>query len=191
MPNMIVAAPRDVRDLKKLLSLSAEISEPMAIRYPKDGDDMGPGIQSQRDFRVGEWELLSSGGDVMIFAVGRMVQFAMQASIELMGKGLSAGVVDARFVKPMDEKMLVEQAKRVRLAVMVEENALAGGFGEGAIRVLEENGVATDVMALGVPDRFIGHGTIAEQLAECELDAYGIARRILARWKEREGRADA
>ncbi len=81
----------------------------MAIRYPKDGDDMGPGIQTQRDFRVGDWELLSSGHDVMIFAVGRMVQFAMQASIELMGKDISAGVVDARFIKPMDREMLIDR----------------------------------------------------------------------------------
>ena len=189
MPNMVVAAPRDVRDLKKMLSLSLELNEPMAIRYPKDGEDLGPGIQSQRDFRVGEWELLSAGSDVMIFAVGRMVQSAMQAAIELMGKGLSVGVVDARFVKPMDEAMLVEQARRVKLAVMVEENAVAGGFGEGAIRLLEEKGVSVDAIALGVPDRFIEHGTIAEQLAECGLDGYGIARRILARWEK--GKANA
>ena len=75
----------------------------------------------------------------MIFAVGRMVQAAMQASIELMGKGLSVGVVDARFVKPMDEKLLLEQARKVELAVTLEENVLTGGFGEGVLRLLEEN----------------------------------------------------
>ena len=84
---------------------------------------------------MGEWELLSSGSDVMIFAVGRMVQAAMQASIELMGKGLSVGVVDARFVKPMDEKLLLEQARKVKLAVTLEENVAAGGFGEGVLRL--------------------------------------------------------
>ena len=186
IPNMVVAAPRDVRDLKKLLSLSAGLNEPMAIRYPKDGDDMGPGIQSQRNFRVGEWELLSSGKDVMIFAVGRMVQMAMQASIELMGKGLSVGVVDARFVQPMDEKMLLEQAARVPLAVTVEENMVSGGFGEGVARLLTDRNVSCDLLVLGVPDRFIGHGTVDEQLEECGLNGYGISRRILKRWSERK-----
>ena len=186
IPNMVVAAPRDVRDLKKLLSLSAGLNEPMAIRYPKDGDDMGPGIQSQRNFRVGEWELLSSGKDVMIFAVGRMVQMAMQASIELMGKGLSVGVVDARFVQPMDEKMLLEQAAQVPLAVTVEENMVSGGFGEGVARLLTDRNVSCDLLVLGFPDRFIGHGTVDEQLEECGLNGYGISRRILKRWSERK-----
>ena len=158
----------------------------MAIRYPKDGDDMGPGIQSQRNFRVGEWELLSSGKDVMIFAVGRMVQMAMQASIELMGKGLSVGVVDARFVQPMDEKMLLEQAAQVPLAVTVEENMVSGGFGEGVARLLTDRNVSCDLLVLGVPDRFIGHGTVDEQLEECGLNGYGISRRILKRWSERK-----
>lgn len=186
MPNMIVAAPRDVRDLKKMISLSAEVGDPMAIRYPKDSEDLGPGIQSQSDFGVGEWELLSAGHDVMVFAVGRMVQAAMQASIELMGKGLSVGVVDARFVKPMDEKILLEQSAGAKLVVTVEENSVVGGFGEGVLRLLEEKGARKDVLVLGVPDRFIGHGTVAEQMVECGLDSYGIAERILKRWKERK-----
>lgn len=186
MPNMIVAAPRDVRDLKKMIALSAKVSEPMAIRYPKDSDDMGPGIQSQRDFSVGEWELLSAGSDVMIFAVGRMVQNAMQASIELMGKGLSVGVVDARFVKPMDEKMLVAQAKKAKVVVTVEENAVAGGFGEGLARCLREKNIHVDTLVIGIPDRFISHGKVAQQMAECGLDSYGISGRILNYWKERK-----
>ena len=186
MPNMIIAAPRDVRELKKMVSLSAEVNEPMAIRYPKDGEDLGPAIQSQNMFRVGEWELISGGDDAMIFAVGRMVQTAMQASIELMGKGISAGVVDARFVKPMDEKLLLEQARRVKLVVTVEENAVAGGFGEGVLRFLTENGVEADVLTLGVPDRFIGHGTVAQQMIECGLDSFGVAASVFKRWTERK-----
>ena len=186
MPNMIIAAPRDVRDLKKLVRLSADVNEPMAIRYPKDGEDLGPAIQSQNEFRVGEWELISGGEDAMIFAVGRMVQTAMQASIELMGKGMSVGVVDARFVKPMDEKLLLEQSRKVSLVVTVEENTVAGGFGEGVMRFLKENGVETDVLVLGVPDRFIGHGTVSQQMIECGLDSFGVSGSILKRWTERK-----
>lgn len=188
MPNMIIAAPRDVRDLKKLLALSAEVNDPMAIRYPKEGEDMGPGIQSQRNFAIGEWELLSDGDDVMIFAVGRMVQTAMQASIELMGKGISAGVVDARFVKPMDLDMLNRQASKVKLVVTVEENAVEGGFGEGVLRALAEANLRVNTLVCGVPDRFISHASVPQQLSECGLDGFGLSRSILKRWMEREHR---
>lgn len=186
MPNMIVASPRDVRDLKKMLALSAEVDEPMAIRYPKQIEDLGPGIQSQHDFKVGQWELLSDGHDVMIFAVGRMVQPAMQAAIELMGKGLSVGVVDARFVKPMDEEILAKYASKVKLIVTIEENTLAGGFGEGVVHLLHEKNILADTLLLGVPDDFIGHGTVSQQLAECGLNGYEVANRILKRWMERK-----
>lgn len=183
IPGLVVAAPRDVRDLKKLVDISQDYSGPMAIRYPKGCEDMGPGIQSQRRFSVGQWELLSDGRDVMIFAVGRMVSLAMQAAIELMGKGVSAGVVDARFVAPMDREMLRGKASGVRLVVTVEENVLAGGFGEGVLDALASLGMDVPVLTLGVPDRFIAQATVAQQTVECGLDALSIARRISERLK--------
>ena len=182
IPNLVIAAPRDVRDLKKLIALSVACDGPMAIRYPKGGEDLGPGIQAQQAFRIGEWELLSSGTDVMIFAVGRMVQFAMQASIELMGKGLSVGVVDARFIKPMDEALLMAQARKARMVVTVEENVLAGGFGEGVLEALARLGCDRPILPLGVPDRFIGHASIAQQLDRCGLSAAKLSQRILERY---------
>ena len=190
IPNMIIASPRDIRDLKKLVALSRDVNYPMAIRYPKDGEDLGPGIQSQRDFEIGEWELISSGADVMIFAVGRMVQLSMQATIELTGKHIAAGVVDARFIKPMDRKMLVEQARSAKLVVTVEENMISGGFGEGLLDILNEESIEVPVLTLGVPDRFVPHATVAQQLEACGLSAQQIARRIQKRYLElfRSGR---
>ena len=178
IPELIVAAPRDIRDLKKLVRLSQDVNRPMAIRYPRECEDLGPGIQSQRDFDIGEWELISSGSDVMIFAVGRMVQLSMQASIELMGKGISAGVVDARFVAPMDKNLLIEQASRAKLVVTAEDNVLSGGFGEGVLDVLAQADIHTPVMTLGVPERFIEHATITQQLEACGLTSLGISRQI-------------
>ena len=183
IPNLVIASPRDVRDLKKLVALSATLDQPMAIRYPKNGEDMGPGIQAQRDFGIGEWELLSSG-DVMIFAVGRMVQLAMQATIELMGKGVSAGVAHARFIKPMDERLLTEQAAKAKLVVTVEENVLAGGFGEGVLDALSRAGIETPTLCLGVPDRFVSHASTAEQLEACGLTPLKITDSILKRLGE-------
>lgn len=190
IPNMIVAAPRDIRDLKKLMALSQNVQMPMAIRYPKEGDDMGPGIQTQRDFGIGDWELLSSGQDVMIFAVGRMVQLAMQASIELMGKHISAGVVDARFIKPMDREMLIRQASQAKLVVTIEENVLAGGFGEGVMEILSQEALNIPILTMGIPDRFVTHASIDQQLEACGLSSLQIARRILKRYLDlvRNGR---
>lgn len=182
IPGLIVAAPRDVRDLKRLIGVSQRVNRPMAIRYPRDCEDLGPGIESQRDFRIGEWELLSSGKDVMIFAVGRMVQPAMQATIELMGKGVSAGVVDARFVAPMDRELLIKQARGVKMLVTIEENVLSGGFGEGVLDILAQEGLTLPVLTLGVPDGYIGHATVAQQLAACGLSAADVSRRILERY---------
>ena len=190
IPNMIVAAPRDIRDLKKLMALSQNVQMPMAIRYPKEGDDMGPGIQTQRDFGIGDWELLSSGQDVMIFAVGRMVQLAMQASIELMGQHISAGVVDARFIKPMDREMLIRQASQAKLVVTIEENVLAGGFGEGVMEILSQEALNIPILTMGIPDRFVTHASIDQQLEACGLSSLQIARRILKRYLDlvRNGR---
>jgi len=179
IPNLIIASPRDVRDLKKLVELSANVDAPMAIRYPKAGLDLGPGIALQQALEIGQWELLNDGSDVMFYAVGPMVQIAMQAAIELMGRGISAGVVDARFIKPMDEKLLVETAGKVRLAVTLEENSLCGGFGEGVARMLNENGVRVPVLSLGAPDEFISHARISQQRAACGLTAEQIANRTI------------
>ncbi len=184
IPGMIVAAPRDVRDLKKLVCLSQDVNAPMAIRYPRECEDLGPGIQSQREFQVGEWELLSSGKDVTIFAVGRMVQLALQATIELMGKGISAGVVDARFVAPMDRKLLLEQSWGKKLVVTAEDNVFSGGFGEGVLEMLNKENFHTPVLTLAVPDEYIEHATIAEQLKACGLTAMDISNRIQRKLKE-------
>ncbi len=184
VPGLVVAAPRDVRDLKKLVEISQDYNGPMAIRYPKGCEDMGPGIQSQRRFSIGQWELLSDGRDVMIFAVGRMVPMAMQAAIELMGKGISAGVVDARFVAPMDMDLLRRKAAGVRLVVTVEENVLAGGFGEGVLDALAAGNIGVPALTLGVPNRFIAQATVAQQTAECALDALSIAHRVRQRLSE-------
>lgn len=181
IPGMIVAAPRDIRDLRVMVALSHQTRAPMAIRYPQSCEDLGPGLQSQSVFSVGEWELLSDGKDVMIFAVGRMVQLAMQTAIELMGKQISAGVVDARFIAPIDREMLLNRSKGVRLVVTVEENTLSGGFGEAVLQAFAREGLEKPVLTLGIPDRFIGHGTVKEQWEECGLDVMHLSGQIQSR----------
>ena len=187
MPNLIVAAPRDVRDLKKLIDLSATVNQPMAIRYPKAGLDLGPRMAAQQPLKVGEWELLSDGEDVMIFAVGPMVQIAMQVAIELMGKRIRAGVVDARFIKPMDEKLLLEKSRNVQLVVTIEENSVIGGFGEGVAAELCAAGLNRRILNLGAPDRFIAHARISQQRQNCGLRVEQICARIQEAFAAEQG----
>ena len=181
MPGMIVAAPRDVRDLKRLMRLSMEVDGPMAIRYPKNGEDMGPRLTSTQRLRVGEWEELIAGEDAVILAVGRMVRVALRVSIDLMGRGIACGVIDARFVKPMDEKMLENAARSHRLIVTLEDNVLPGGFGSGVSEWLSDKGISVQLLRLGVPDEFIEYGTISEQMEACGLGADQICDAISER----------
>ena len=178
MPGIVVASPRDVRDLKRLVRLSSELDGPMAIRYAREGEDMGPRMASMAELKLGEWELLSLGEDAMIFAVGRMVSVAMRAAIELNGKGVRAGVADARFVKTMDVDLLLSLARKTRLVVTLEENTLKGGFGEGVLDELQSRGLSIPTLCLGVPDKFIPHGTVEEQQEMCGLTHLQVSESI-------------
>jgi len=153
----------------------------MAIRYPKSGEDMGARFAIGGELKVGQWEELLGGEDVQILAVGRMVRTALRASIDLMGLGVSCGVTDARFIKPMDEVLLEKAAKEHKLIVTLEDNALAGGFGSGVAEWLADHGLSVPLLRLGVPDRFIEYGMTSEQMAECGLDAESVRQVILNR----------
>lgn len=187
MPNLVVAAPRDVRDLKKMIDLSVSLNAPMAIRYPKEGLDLGPGLATQHELKVGEWELLSDGADVIFFAVGPMVQIAMQASIELMGKQIHAGIVDARFIKPMDEKLLLEKSDATRMIVSMEENSVLGGLGEGIAHTLAEHNCSKPLLILGAPDDFVAQGRISEQRKACGLSVDEICKKVSDAFSKMDG----
>lgn len=184
LPHMIVASPRDVRELKRMVALSEHVESPMAIRYSRDPGDLGHCLTDQEPLQVGKWEKMLEGTDAMILAVGRMVQVALQAAAEMAPSGLSCGVIDARFIKPMDREMLREAASREgRLLVTLEDNVLAGGFGSGVDEQLSAWALRPDVLHIAVPDAFIPHASIAEQLEMLHMDAAGVAEQIRARLK--------
>ena len=153
----------------------------MAIRYPKGGEDMGSRMTPDQRIELGQWEELLGGEDAIILAVGRMVGTALRVCIELMGAGISCGVIDARFVKPMDEKLLEKALRDHKLVITLEDNVLAGGFGSGVAEWMIDHGCTTPLLRLGVPDRFIEYGMIDEQMNECGLDAQSIRNAIIKR----------
>lgn len=174
MPNMILSAPKDEEELRQLLYSSVNYNHPSAIRYPRgtcEGVDItGPLTM----IPPGEAEVLKEGSDVVLIALGTMVRPAMEAAMKLEETGIKAGVINARFVKPLDEKRIVEAASGAAAIVTLEENALQGGFGSAVLELLEERGIRSPVKRIGVADVFIEHGGQAELRAQIGLDAAGI-----------------
>jgi 1-deoxy-D-xylulose-5-phosphate synthase len=188
VPGVTVAAPKDGNELRDLLwtALSHD-GGPFAIRFPRDS--VPAGFDPSREPEVlptGSWEILETGGDVAILAVGTMVQTALAAGKILAESGVRATVVNARFVKPMDRAVLERVRQEARLIVTVEENNLPGGFGAGVLDELETAGLTTDgVIRLGLPDDYVGHGTRGELLEEVGLTPERIAEAVV---RARSGR---
>ena len=170
MPNMTVAAPRSAAELRAMIRLSFTHPGPMAMRYPKDAPD---GEEPLREpIMPGKWEVLRNGDAAALLAVGpNMVRAALDASDALAAQGVSLRVINARFIKPMDLDIL--HALKGMPVVTLEENALSGGFGSAVKEVFDGH-----VLCLGVPDRFIPHATIGEQLADCGLDAASVTNSV-------------
>ena len=171
MPNMTVCAPRDLRALKRIMRFASGYDKPLAIRYPKTAVDLGIGVDRDDEITPGHWETLI-GGEIMIIASGSMVETALRCAMICLGKGLNVGVIDAVFLKPIDTELLNEIAERSKLIVTLEENTLNGGLGEAVLRALE--GKSANILTLGLPDRFVAHGTVEQQRCECGLDDSGI-----------------
>jgi len=186
LPNMVVMAPRDGGQLVAMLQTALAGDGPAAIRYPRAA---AAPVREREPARVtvGAGEMLREGDDVALLAVGSMVAAALEAAQLLAAEGISAAVADARFVKPLDEKLVMNLIDHCGMLVTIEENVLQGGFGSAVLELLQERGVAAAVRRLGVPDRFIEHGPRAALLESIGLTPAGIARAAaeLARHPER------
>ncbi len=183
LPNLTVMAPKDERELRNLLASALTYDTPAAIRYPR-GEGLGVPLEGDPDIIPrGQWEWLEAGEQTAILAVGNMVTPALQASRLLKDEGISAAVINARFIKPLDEALLQELAARFPLLFTVEENVLLGGFGSAVLEALQRLGrTGNRIRSLGVPDRFITHGSPRELRRLCGLDTEGIIQAIREEW---------
>ncbi|GMR04250.1 MAG: 1-deoxy-D-xylulose-5-phosphate synthase [Thermodesulfobacteriota bacterium] len=178
LPNMTLSAPKDEDELRHLLYSAVRYEGPVAIRYPRGA---GAGVDMSGPLRFiepGSAEVLVKGNDVVILAIGSMVAPALEAAEGLKRHGIEAGVVNARFVKPLDEKLITGLAATTGVLVTVEENALQGGFGSAILELLDDSGIECPVKRIGVPDEFVGQGTQAELRNGLGLDAPGIERTV-------------
>lgn len=177
VPNMVVMAPKDEAELRNMLYTAIEYQKgPIALRYPR-GNAMGVPLKDGFDkLEIGKAETLRAGRDVAILAIGNMVTHSEQAALLLEKEGISAEVLNMRFVKPLDEKLIESLAARFDSFVTVEDNTVRGGFGSAVVETLQKLGLNTVAVKLhGIPDRFIDHGSPNELFRSLKLDGAGIA----------------
>ncbi|MCS7284759.1 MAG: 1-deoxy-D-xylulose-5-phosphate synthase, partial [Hydrogenobacter thermophilus] len=177
IPNMVVSAPKDEQELRDLLYTAINSHGPFAIRYPR-GPAYGVPTEGFKEVPIGSWEMLVEGEDAVILAVGYTVYQALKASEMLKEEGIKVGVVNARFVKPMDDSMLAHLCKTYPVFITVEDNVIVGGFGAGVLEWLSQKGILKRVLTIGVPDRFIEHGNQNLLRSLVGIDAEGIANRV-------------
>ena len=173
IPNMVVMAPADENECRRMLTTAYRLDGPSAVRYPRG---TGPGVALTTELEtlpVGKGEIRRRGRDIALLAFGTLLAPSLQA-----GETLDATVANMRFVKPLDHELVRELATTHALLVSIEENAVIGGAGAEIARALEVQGLKTPLLRLGLPDRFIDHGDQAQLLAELGLDAKGIVSSI-------------
>jgi len=175
LPNMVVMAPKDENEFRRMLATAVAHDGPIAVRYPRG---KGTGVEPEKDIPplpIGEGEILTEGDDILILAIGRTVCESLEAHKELEKKGISATVVNCRFVKPIDVDLIGSLVKKIPQIITVEENVLQGGFGSAVLECLNDAGLTGyNLKRLGFPDCFIEHGSQDILRAKYGIDAKAI-----------------
>jgi 1-deoxy-D-xylulose-5-phosphate synthase len=180
LPNAVVAAPMDENELQHLVYTAYRHPGPFAIRIARGAAIGVPLDDELRELPLGKGTVVREGGDVAIFALGKPLGAAVEAAEMLAEHGVSCGVVNPIFVKPLDVDLLLQAARGAGRIVTVEENVLAGGFGSAVLEALADAGLERlPVHRIGMPDSFIEHGTAADQRHRLKLDAEGITQEVL------------
>ncbi len=184
IPNMVIMAPKDENELQHMVKTSFEIPLPTAVRYPR-GNGFGIKMDEElHSLEIGKAEIVYPEeayqkifrADIAFLAIGTMVYPSIKAAQVLAEKGIDTIVINARFIKPLDEELLIKLCEFVPAFVTVEENVLAGGFGSAILELFARKGIQKQILNIGIPDRFFDHATPEELKAECGLDASGIVK---------------
>ncbi len=175
IPNMIVSAPMNEEELRNLM-YTAQLPDkgPFSIRYPRGRGVMPEWRTTLNEVEIGKGRLIRKGSDIAILSIGHIGNSVIKASKELEKKHIDVTHYDMRFVKPIDEKILHEVGKNYKSVVTIEDGTIVGGFGSAVLEFMSDNGYTVQVKRLGVPDKFIDHGTPEELYKECGFDVEGI-----------------
>lgn len=171
LPGMVVMAPKDENELRRMLKTAIDHPGPIALRYPRGKGEGIPLDDPVEPFAIGKGELLAEGNDILIIGIGRTVGDAMVAREELLKDSISAAVINARFVKPLDEDLIVSCCQQVKAVITVEDHVRHGGFGSAVLECLSDHGLTgIRVIRLGIEDTFVEHGSPSEL-----REKYGIS----------------
>ena len=182
IPNMTIMAPKDENELRHMLKTALSFNGPISVRYPR-GSGVGVDItEPMHELPIGKAEVLREGKKLCFWAIGSMVQSAVQAADKLKEQGIDAGVVNIRFAKPLDKELLIEHAKRYGKIVTLEEGVLAGGVGSEVLEILDDAGLLQQcaVLRLGIPDEFVTHGDKKLLFRDLGLDTDAIVQKAAA-----------
>ena len=186
MPEMTIMAPKDENELRHMLKTAVDYDGPVSVRYPR-GSGVGVEInEPMHSLPIGKAEVLREGKDVCLWAIGSMVQSALQVAAKLAEQGISAGVVNMRFAKPLDKELLLAHAAQYGKIVTLEEGALQGGVGSAVLETLNEAKILQQcrVLTLGIPDEFVLHGDKKLLMKDLGLDVDAIVSKTIAMVKE-------
>jgi 1-deoxy-D-xylulose-5-phosphate synthase len=184
LPNLVIASPRDEQELRSLLRTALSQDHPFALHYPRDA---GFGLEpiTPEVLPIGRGEVLREGADLLFVGFGPIVRRAVEVADALEADGWSIGVINARFARPLDRQLILDQARGKRMVVTFEESVVTGGFGSGVLELLEEARLAdpafrdTAVRILGIPgDRFIDHGAVSDLRRVLRLDVPGLTAQV-------------
>ncbi len=199
LPNLVIASPKDEQELRSLLHTALSQDHPFALHYPRDP---GFGLEpvTPTIMPIGRGEVLREGRDLLFVGFGPIVPRAMEAAALLEAEGWSIGVINARYARPLDRQLILDQARGKRMLVTFEESVVTGGFGSGVLELVEEARLADPayrdlaVRIVGIPgERFVDHGSVADLRRVLRLDADGLAaqvREALAMLRATPGRSE-
>ncbi len=175
IPNLIVMAPKDENELQHMLKTAVYCGRPASLRYPRGNGWKGFMEEEMKELPIGRAEVLQQGKDLLILAIGSTVKCAMEAALKLQEEGIQPTVVNARFVKPLDQELILDLSAGIRRVLTVEENALQGGFGSAVLELYEEAGLpGLKVKRLGIGDEFVEHGSQELLRRKLGIDPEGI-----------------
>jgi 1-deoxy-D-xylulose-5-phosphate synthase len=199
LPNLVIASPKDEQELRSLLHTALAQDHPFALHYPRDAGFGLPPVDPAV-IPVGRGEVLREGREILFVGFGPIVARALEAAETLDGEGWSVGVINARFARPLDRQLILDQVRGKRLVVTFEESVVTGGFGSGILELIEEARFADPayrdvaVRIVGIPgERFVDHGSVADLRRVLRLDAPGLAaqvRETLATMRVEPGRSE-
>ena len=199
IPNLIIASPKDEQELRALVRTAFAQDHPFALHYPRDPGFGLPAV-TPPVIPVGQAEILRDGRDLLFVGFGPIVARAVEAADMLESEGWSVGVINARFARPLDRQLILDQARGKRMLVTFEESVVTGGFGSGILELVEEARLTDPayrdviVRIVGIPgERFVDHGSVADLRGLLRLDASGLAaqvREALAASRLKPGRAE-